>query len=69
MPDDKKAELPCTYEKCKELRVSGGLYCEDHTLQQQVGATRTPGLSLAQMIRNAKGKGLISPVSSGYQSS
>lgn len=65
-------QLPCKGENCKEPRVSGSPYCEDHIIQAQVAARRTAAPvvgSLAQLIRNAKKQGLIAPVSSGYQSS
>lgn len=57
----------CVKDNCKELRVSGSHYCDDHVLEQQVAASRQPrstgGSSLASLIRGAKKQGLIKPVS------
>lgn len=62
--------LNCLFDFCVEERVSGSDYCEDHMLQHQLAARRPkPMGTLAQLIRGAKAKGLIAPVSSGYQSS
>lgn len=67
--------MRCDQKGCTEERVSGSKYCEDHDLQQQVKAhnqaNQPPRVSthgtLADLIRNATGKGLIAPVTSGYQ--
>ena len=56
----------CTWDSgsCTQERVSGSEYCEDHLLQSQVQALRpAPMGTLASLIRQAKGAGLLKPVS------
>ena len=67
---EEEGSLPCTHPGCKAERVSGGKYCDDHTIQQEVDAATRPRPvgTLAQLIRGAKEKGLIQPVASGYVS-
>ena len=60
----------CTWPPhCYENRVSGSEYCEDHLIEAQVAARApAPMGTLAAMIRKAKGKGWLKPVSAYHGS-
>lgn len=59
----------CSVNSSHGPAVSGSRYCDDCSLQHQLNerAKPAPG-TLATLIRDAKSKGLIAPVKSGYQS-
>ena len=67
---DDTDHIPCAKHGCLAERVSGGQYCDDHTIQMEVDSATLPRPvgTLALLIRGAKEKGLIQPVASGYQS-
>ena len=56
----------CAWEPhCYESPVNGSKYCEDHLLQSQVRTHQIDSMgSLASLIKKARGKGLLKPVSS-----